>query len=480
MITLNVHQKVGILTFIAGALLVAQTLAVRHEFALLRGQNDAVVEILHGLQNHQEADMMHDALRSDVLLALDAARRADPETAKEAAQGLAEHVATLRESIAQNQALRLPEAVLNTLAGVSGPLDAYVAAAGKIVGLAGRDVASADLEMPAFRQAFTGLEQSLAGVSQVFQEEAARIKTEAESAVARFQRTLLGAALVSLILLGTIAFFVARSIPRPFAQIIARLGALSEQNLADAEQVSAASNSLAEGASEQAASLEEVASSLEEISSMTLRNAENTRAGKNSANAARKAAETGAAEIGRMQTAMSAIQSSSEDISKIMKTIDEIAFQTNILALNAAVEAARAGVAGAGFAVVADEVRALAQRAADAARDSEAKIAGAVARSKEGVELTRRVSSGFGEITERVREVDTLIAEIANASQEQHVGISQITNTVASIDKVTQANAAHSEETAATAAQFTARSEELRGATRELEALVGGSKTGSS
>jgi len=174
-----------------------------------------------------------------------------------------------------------------------------------------------------------------------------------------------------------------------------------------------------------------------------------------------------------MQSAMNAIQQSSHDISKIIKTIDEIAFQTNILALNAAVEAARAGVAGAGFAVVADEVRSLAQRSAVAARETADKIADATTRSAQGVELSQRVSAGLQHILEKNREVDRLVAEVATASHEQSVGLSQINTAITQMDKVTQANAASAEETAAAAQELNAQSEELRNSSAQLGALVG-------
>ena len=240
-----------------------------------------------------------------------------------------------------------------------------------------------------------------------------------------------------------------------------------------AGQVSASSQALAEGASEQAASLEEISSSIEELSSMTKRNAENAQSGKTSSGQARTAAEAGAAEMERLQAAMNAIQQSSNDIGKIIKTIDEIAFQTNILALNAAVEAARAGEAGAGFAVVADEVRSLSQRSALAARETADKIADANARSAQGVELTVRVAAGLQQILEKNREVDRLVTEVATASHEQSDGLAQINNAIIQMDKVTQANAAGAEETASAAAELNSQSAELSTAADQLAALAG-------
>jgi methyl-accepting chemotaxis protein len=175
----------------------------------------------------------------------------------------------------------------------------------------------------------------------------------------------------------------------------------------------------------------------------------------------------------RMQAAMNAIQQSSNDISKIIKTIDEIAFQTNILALNAAVEAARAGEAGAGFAVVADEVRSLAQRSAVAAKETADKIADATNRSAQGVELSGKVAEGLKEILDKAREVDRLVAEVATASQEQSEGLIQINTAVSQMDKVTQSNAAGAEETASAAEELNAQSEELKNAAGQLAALVG-------
>jgi len=153
-----------------------------------------------------------------------------------------------------------------------------------------------------------------------------------------------------------------------------------------AQQVSSASQTLAEGSGEQAASIEETSSSLEEMASMTKRNAENAKKSNELAGEARAAADRGAADMQAMNQAMEAIKGSSDDIAKIIKTIDEIAFQTNILALNAAVEAARAGEAGMGFAVVAEEVRNLAQRSAQAAKETAAKIEGAITKTAQGVD----------------------------------------------------------------------------------------------
>ncbi|MEO0055950.1 MAG: Dipeptide chemoreceptor protein [Verrucomicrobiota bacterium] len=272
------------------------------------------------------------------------------------------------------------------------------------------------------------------------------------------------------------AYLIIRGVNRALTTTAQSLTEGSLQVASASDQVSAASQSLAEGASEQAASLEEISSSIEELSSMTKRNADNAQAGKAASNHARASAESGAAEMERMQAAMNAIQQSSQDISKIIKTIDEIAFQTNILALNAAVEAARAGEAGAGFAVVADEVRSLAQRSAIAAKETANKIADATQRSVQGVELSRRVSAGLGEILAKVREVDHLIAEVATASHEQSEGLTQINTAVSQMDRVTQSNAAGAEETASSAEELNAQSAELQQAAAKLAALVGATR----
>jgi methyl-accepting chemotaxis protein len=279
---------------------------------------------------------------------------------------------------------------------------------------------------------------------------------------------------VTMIILGlAAAILIIRCIRRVLTVTSTTLTSGSLQVSSAAAQVSATSQTLAEGSSEQAASLEEISASVEELASMTKRNAENAQSGKTSAAQARVAAEAGAAEMERMQAAMNAIQQSSSDISKIIKTIDEIAFQTNILALNAAVEAARAGEAGAGFAVVADEVRSLAQRSAAAAKETAGKIADATSRSALGVEISVKVTAGLQQILEKSREVDRLVSEVATASNEQSEGIAQINMALTQMDKVTQSNAATAEESASAAEELNSQSQELRAAADQLAVLVG-------
>jgi methyl-accepting chemotaxis protein len=174
-----------------------------------------------------------------------------------------------------------------------------------------------------------------------------------------------------------------------------------------------------------------------------------------------------------MSLAMGEIQTSSNDIAKIIRTIDEIAFQTNILALNAAIEAARAGEAGAGFAVVAEEVRSLAQRSALAARETAAKIEGAITKTGQGVAISAKVAASLGEIVEKVRQMDTLVAEVATASREQNQGVQEINSAMGQMDKVVQSNAASAEESAAAAEELNAQAEMFKGAVDALEQLAG-------
>ena len=245
-----------------------------------------------------------------------------------------------------------------------------------------------------------------------------------------------------------------------------------------ANNITASSQSLAEGASEQAASLEETSSALEEMASMTKRNADNARQANDFAKQAREAADKGIGDMQNMSTAMEALKGSSDEVAKIIKTIEEIAFQTNILALNAAVEAARAGEAGMGFAVVADEVRNLAQRCAQAASEISGKIEGAIAKTSQGVEISGKVALTLNDIVAKVRRVDELVAEVAGASREQTEGLAQINTAVGQLDKVTQNNAASAEEGAAGAEELNSQAEVLKQSVARLQAMVGDHGTG--
>jgi methyl-accepting chemotaxis protein len=278
----------------------------------------------------------------------------------------------------------------------------------------------------------------------------------------------------SVIVGAIIATVIIHGLNKVLSQVARLLDEGSNEVAAASSQVSGASQTLAEGASEQAASLEETSASLEEMASMTRRNAENAQSAKDLATQTRGAADAGASDMREMSEAMDAIKTSSDNIAKIIKTIDEIAFQTNILALNAAVEAARAGEAGMGFAVVADEVRNLAQRSAQAAKETAEKIEDSISKSGIGVGLSAKVAERLQEIVAKARQVDELVAEIATASREQSQGIDQVNTAVTQMDKVTQSNAAAAEESASASEELNAQALTLKGAVSELLAMVGG------
>jgi methyl-accepting chemotaxis protein len=281
--------------------------------------------------------------------------------------------------------------------------------------------------------------------------------------------------LVGIFVAITLGVCLSRAVSQQLRILATGLSGMSAEVTSAAGQVSAASQTLAGGASEQAASLEETSASLEEMASMTKRNAENAQQANDLAKLARASADRGANDMQAMSAAMAAIKVSSDEIAKIIKTIDEIAFQTNILALNAAVEAARAGEAGMGFAVVADEVRNLAQRSAQAAKETSVKIEGAVAKTAQDVDLSAKVAQALRDFVDKVRRVDELVAEVASASREQTQGVAQINTAVSQIDKVTQSNAASAEESAAASEQLNAQAETLKHSVQELIQLVGGS-----
>jgi methyl-accepting chemotaxis protein len=290
----------------------------------------------------------------------------------------------------------------------------------------------------------------------------------------RWQASALGLAVVGLLFTG---WRLKNHITAALLAIASELRKMSESSAGSAEQLLAASQNLAEGANAQAASLEQTSASLEELASITKRNAENAQKANDLAKQARDAADKGMADMEGMSTAMLAIKVSSDDVAKIIKTIDEIAFQTNILALNAAVEAARAGAAGMGFAVVAEEVRHLAQRSAHAAKETAAKIEHAIGNTTQGVAISSQVAQSLREIVVRARQVNELAAEVAGASREQTQGITQINAAVGQVDRVTQNNAASAEESAAAAGELNGQADGMRRAVDDLMRLVGDQET---
>jgi len=279
---------------------------------------------------------------------------------------------------------------------------------------------------------------------------------------------------LALVIAAAISVVLILGINRVLRRVSGRLNQGSAHVFNAAGQVATASRNLAEGSGEQAASIEQTSSSLEELASMTKRNAENAQKANDLARQARQAADKGAADMQTMNAAMEAIKVSSDDISKIIKTIDEIAFQTNILALNAAVEAARAGEAGMGFAVVAEEVRNLAQRSAQAAKETASKIESAISKTSQGVEISHTVAQTLNEIVTKARQVDELASEVAGASREQTQGITQINSAVAQMDRVTQSNAASAEESAAASEELNAEAGAMKQSVEELLQLIDG------
>ena len=302
----------------------------------------------------------------------------------------------------------------------------------------------------------------------------AEIRENARELGARADLITLMVSGIGIIIAVILAYAIISRITRQLNQTIDELGQASTQVEDASGLISLSSNKLAEGATEQAASLEETSASLEEMASMTRKNADSANRTSSTTAQTVKLIDEGMKGVGNMSTAMAEISDSAVKIGQIIKTIEEISFQTNLLALNAAVEAARAGEAGKGFAVVADEVRNLAQRTAQATRDTTELIKGTVARVRNGSEAAARLEAGFKEIDRGAKEVGVLINEISTATNEQAQGVDQINTAVGQMDKVTQANAGNSEECASAAEELSAQAEALQSMVDNLIALVTG------
>jgi len=405
--------------------------------ALLRGSNPA------DLKKYNQA--FHERMAA---VRAKAGELLDGVTTPEAAQGMKEF-------------LQLLDAVN---AHYENALKVVLASAGRNVQDADKMVRGQDLPL------LDALQRVTAGLR-----ESARTSSAAQSAAAERGGlwTVGGMALVFGVL-GAFSWAVQRKILSALLETAGQMTAGTAQVASAAGEVASSSETLATGSARQAAALEEISATLEGLAGMTQRNGENSSAANSMMTDAALQVERSNQALARMLVSMDAIKTSSEKVARINKTIDEIAFQTNILALNAAVEAARAGEAGMGFAVVANEVRDLAQRSAAAAKDTAALIEEAIVNSNQGARTLEQVCDAIRGITGSAAKVKSLVEEVHAASRQQTESITQVTAAVSEVSAVTQSTAAGAEQCAAASEELNRQAGSLRDVVALLRNLVGG------
>lgn len=444
------------------------------------------------LRNHIEGDMMHDALRADVLAALLAQ---SPDDWQQVGDGLQEHTSKFRELIDANNRLATGADTRTALAEVGPALDIYISSAEALVAAAQVDKARAQAMLPGFLATFSDLEERLSAVSDRIEASAGAAEQDAQGVVK--QSLTLGSAIliVSAIVALLAATLIVRSITAGIGNLIGTIGDIqatrdlrkrvtmsSEDELSKlascfnslivelqsiitdvgrsaarindgAGQVSLSSQAMAAGAGEQATSLRRMGGSLVNLTDLTGRTAQIAAQADALSADSQRASDRVNDELQNMVNAMNEIKSASEEVAKVNRVIDEIAFQINLLALNAAVEAARAGEAGKGFAVVAEEVRSLAQRSAVAAKETAALIETSTGRADSGVQISHDVGTAFGDIAKVTTQVSGMLRQIAAAAKDQAMGVGDIRGGLADLEKVSQRTAEGAEQLAGASQQ---------------------------
>jgi methyl-accepting chemotaxis protein len=322
---------------------------------------------------------------------------------------------------------------------------------------------------PRFDELLAGLRRYSGEVAANAAREIAQ-RDERIGSLLRISGLALGLLLAALVAAG---WYAQRSIGRPLAAIVERLDGATSILAEHSSEVTAGGQAVADGASHQAAALEQTSASTTEILSLSEAAAQHIEEAANEAAKASADSNDGEAEVAKLNTAMTELAAAGQSVEKIIKSIDEIAFQTNILALNAAVEAARAGEAGAGFAVVSEEVRALAQRSAQAARETSERIGEALSKTSHGRSISTQVGQHLGNIASRARRLDELTKQLSTSIKEQTTGVRQICDAMSQIDKVTQANAASAETSVEATAHMSREVDNLRAIVVEMQAMLG-------